>query len=77
MSKFRSVLFAVIGLCVGLIFLFLIHRPSWMMFDFAQRQLVAQEQNTVALVVVDQKSLDRLAGEGVVFPLPRQLFGAL
>ena len=31
----------------------------------------------MGLVVVDQKSLDRLEAEGVVFPLPRQIYGAV
>ena len=76
-NKIRLVFFGSLGLLVGCLFLFYFQSPSWLIYDFAQKLTAPTEQSAVGLVVVDQMSLDRLAEEGVVFPLPRQLFGAV
>jgi adenylate cyclase len=67
----------ILGLIVGLLFYFIFQRPSLMTFDFVQQFNFQKSQNEVALIVLDQKSLDSLQAEGVVFPLPRQIFGAV
>lgn len=74
---FRSLLFAVLGILFGILVHYFAQRPSWIFFDFAQKVTAPEMQNAVGLVVVDQKSLDRLESEGVVFPLPRQIYGAV
>jgi adenylate cyclase len=76
-NRVRAVFFASLGLLVGCLFLFSFQSPSWLIYDFAQKLSAPSEQSAVGLVVVDQMSLDRLAEEGVVFPLPRQLYGAV
>lgn len=77
LKLFRAFLFAALGTSIGILTLYFAQRPSWIFFDFAQKMTAPEIQNAVGLVVVDQKSLDRLEAEGVVFPLPRQVYGAV
>jgi adenylate cyclase len=76
-TKWVFWLSGVLGLIVSLLFYFVFQRPSLMTFDFVQQFNLQKTQNEMALIVLDQKSLDALQAEGVVFPLPRQIFGAV
>lgn len=76
-TKWVFWLSGVLGLIVSLLFYFVFQRPSLMTFDFVQQFNLQKTQSEVALIVLDQKSLDALQAEGVVFPLPRQIFGAV
>lgn len=76
-TKWVFWLSGVLGLIVSLLCYFVFQRPSLMTFDFVQQFNLQKTQSEVALIVLDQKSLDALQAEGVVFPLPRQIFGAV
>lgn len=72
-----SALFILLGTLVGSLLLPSSDRASLVIFDFFQRATLLSKQNNVALVVVDQRSLDQLAKEMIVFPIPRQIYGAV
>ena len=67
----------LLGLAVSLLCYFVFQRPSLITFDFVQQFNLQKSQSEVALIVLDQKSLDAFQAEGLVFPLPRQIFGAV
>lgn len=55
-----------------------LERPGLIMHDWLQRTFPAPSSNHVALVLVDQSSVDALAREdGVFFPFPRALYAEL
>ena len=76
-TKWVFWLSGLFGLVVGLLSFFVFQRPSLIAFDIIQQTRLQNTQSEVALIVLDQKSLDALQAEGVVFPLPRQIFGAV
>ncbi|NBX18092.1 MAG: adenylate/guanylate cyclase domain-containing protein [Proteobacteria bacterium] len=76
--KFSLPLLIVLaGTFFGTFFLGGSDRLSYVFFDFFQKQTPLKVQNEVALITVDQQTLDRLAEEAVVFPFPREFYGAV
>lgn len=54
----------------------LMDRPGWIVYDWLQRLTALPETPDVAMILVDQNTVDQLANvEKITFPFPRQLFG--
>ncbi|MEY2987290.1 MAG: hypothetical protein RJB13_811, partial [Pseudomonadota bacterium] len=74
----RLILWVILGLGFGLMTLIHANRISFSFFDVLQTKTQLNTQDNVALIVVDQKALDQFSSKkGLVFPFPRELFGAV
>jgi len=68
----------VFGVLVGQFAISHEDRLSFVFFDLLQKQTQLPKQDQVALVVVDQNALNQLnEKKGLVYPFPRELFGAV
>lgn len=55
-----------------------LERPAWSVYDLFQEGTLLQNPEGVALIMVNQDSLDAFEkNEGLTFPFPRQIYGAL
>lgn len=65
------------GTLVGALFASGTDRLSLGIFDFLQNSTLRAVPSPVALVIVDQNSLNSFKEEGIDIPLPRQIYGAM
>lgn len=72
-----SCLFVLLGTFSGHFFLGASDRLSFALFDAFQKQTPLKFQSEVALVTVEQQSIDRLEQEDMVPPYPREFYGVL
>jgi adenylate cyclase len=51
-------------------------RPGWIIYDWLQRVTALEQTPDVALILVDQNTVDQMAqAEKITFPFPRQIYG--
>jgi adenylate cyclase len=76
--KLRSLAIFTLGLTLTFVTLSLSDRPGWIIYDWLQRSTALPNTSDVAMVLVDQHSIDELASaDKITFPFPRQLYGLI
>lgn len=77
-SQITAAVFVLVAIAASLFSWEFLKRPGYSIYDSYQKLSPLKEASNTAMILVDQKSLDIMSKEeGIVFPWPREIYGAL
>ncbi len=77
-NRIISMAFIAMGVLAALLPQDFIRRSGWSIYDSFQKLTALESSENTAMILVDQKTLDRMAdNEGLTFPFPREIYGVV